>query len=155
LIDWGSRYLWQGSNRFSFNAQSGRNARLRIYNNSNWWNRGEMISQSNQFSLCGGSSTMSVNIPQPVTINVNFQAKCPSGRIIRPTFDVYYREPNGWWSYLGTMRNGILTTSSLQLNKTYIFGVNYGGVWYEYQHLINKTVFNEILYLRSTDFACK
>lgn len=154
-IDWGSRYLWQGSNRFSFNAQSGRNARLRIYNNSNWWNRGAMISQSNQFSLCGGSSTMSVNLPQPVTINVNFQANCPSGRIIRPTFDVYYREPNGWWSYLGTMRNGNLTTFSLELNKTYIFGVNYGGVWYEYQHIINKTVFNEVLTLRSTDFACK
>lgn len=154
-IDWGSRYLWPGNNRFSFNAQSGRSASLRIFSNSNWWNRGGLVAQSNQFSLCGGSTNMFVNFPQPVTINVNFQANCPSGRIIRPSFDVYYRESNGWWNYLGYMSNGRLTTYSLQMNRTYTFGVNYGGVWYEYQHVVNKTEFNEVLNLRSTDFACR
>lgn len=154
-IDWGSTYIWEGRNFLSFNAQSGRNGRLRIYQNSNWWNWGPLAAESNSFSLCGGSASLTVNIPKPTSININAQANCPSGRIIRPSFDVYYKEPNGWWNYLGYMWNGQMTAYSLELGKSYVFGVNYNGTWYEYPHTIDRTEYNEVLNLKSTDSACR
>jgi|688.fasta_scaffold173201_1 hypothetical protein len=153
-VDWGYYYLSKGSNIMRFNAQQGRNARLRIYNGSNWWSRGSIMAQTGLFSLCGGNASLNVSFPIPVTVNISVAATCPNKRIIKPSLSIYYKI-NGWWEYLGYMSNGKFTTTKFELGKSYTFGTNYNGKWYEYTRVIDKTNYDEIMALSGSEGVCK
>jgi len=155
-IDWGSMYLTAGQNRRWFNAQNGRNARLYIYNYSSWWYTGGLVGQSNNFSLCGGTTSMNVNFPVVTTVNISIQGNCPNARIVRPFLNVYFKRKGSlWWDYLGTMYNGQLSSGLLTLGQTYDFGAFYGNTWYTYTHTVNSTNYNEVMALKSTNAPCR
>lgn len=155
VISTGVTYIYNGA-RMYFNPQSGNTARVNFYSGSAWWNKGSLITQTSLFSTCGGSTSVNLNFPAPTIVNLEISAKCPSGRIIRPSFDVYYKTTtNSWWQYMGSMINGKVTTDKFELGKTYIFGVNYGGNWYQYERIIDKNNYSEVLNLSSADFVCK
>jgi len=154
-ITWGYAYLRAGSNFINLNRQQGRSGRITIYNTNSWWGVGQSLGQSSLFSLCGGNTTMAVNFPTPVVINFNISGNCPNKRILRPTFWVYFKENNGWWEYLGYMSNGYLTTTRFQVGKTYTFGTNYDGRWYEYTRTINSTNITESMILPAGTPGCK
>jgi len=155
-IDWGTMYLNAGQNRRWFNAQNGRNARLYIYNFSSWWYTGNLIGQSNSFSLCGGTGNMTVSFPVTTTVNVSIQGNCPNSRIVRPFLYVYYMRPGAfWWDYLGTMYDGQLSTRQLTLGQRYQFGAYYGNSWYTYTHTVNNTLYREVMALKSTNAPCR
>ncbi|MDP3929757.1 MAG: hypothetical protein Q8R57_12100 [Bacteroidota bacterium] len=153
-VDWGYRTLRAGSNVLTFNAQQGRNARLRVYNGANWWSRGSLITQTNLFSLCGGSANINVNFPVPVTVDIQVAGNCPNNRVIKPSLSIYFKN-NGWWEYLGYMQNGRLVTTKFELGKTYTFGANYNGKWYEYTRLVDKTNYNEVMQFSGSEGVCK
>ena len=155
-IDWGTMYLTAGQNRRWFNAQNGRNARLYIYNYSSWWYTGNLIGQSNSFSLCGGTTNMTVTFPATTTVNVSIQGNCPNSRIVRPFLYIWYKRAGSfWWDFLGTMYDGQLTTKQLSLGQTYEFATFYGNNWYFYTHTVNSTNYREVMTLKSTNAPCR
>lgn len=58
--------------------------------------------------------------------------------IIRPTLSVWFRSPGClFWSPLGTMRNGSLSTTAVETNQTYDFKVSVNGSTF---YFYNKTI---------------
>ena len=49
------------------------------------------ITQTNLFSLCGGSANINVNFPVPVTVDIQVAGNCPNNRVIKPSLSIYFK----------------------------------------------------------------
>lgn len=86
------------------------------------------FTQTNHFNICnlGASLALTANAPSNVepVLQVFASGTCASNPnvIIRPTLSVWFRPAGCWyWSPLGVMRNGRLSTTSIRTRTTYDF----------------------------------
>ncbi len=122
--------LYNGQEFNFYNAPSA-DCKFIVRDGSSWYNKGNIIAESNSFNPCSGSATITINRTPPPVINITLEGTCTdnSNLTLKPSFYVYYREKNSgaWWSYLTYVRKGEASTSKLELNKTYEFRVWYNG----------------------------
>jgi hypothetical protein len=138
-----------------YNAPRGVNVLLKIYS-GDYGNKGNLIAQSNSFSICGSRASVNVTVPPPTIVSINISGKCVGGRILRPSIWVYFKEKNSWyWNDLGYMNNGIMVTDRFTLGKTYVFGTYYSGRWYEYERTITSLNYNETMNLPTGTPGCR
>lgn len=122
--------LYNGQVFNFYNAPSA-DCKFIVRDGSSWYNKGNIIAESNSFNPCSGSANITINRTPPPVINLNLEGTCASNAnlVLKPSFYVYYREKDSgaWWSYLTYVSKGSASTSKLELNKTYEFRVWYNG----------------------------
>jgi len=141
------RVMRRGFNTF-FNSQrmvfwrapQGVNFKLRIYSGNRWWDRGQMIAESNTFSSCGNGS-INVQLPVENMIQITAIGRCSNFQDteLRPTLGLWYMRTFTWRgrqfkyrSYLGRMYNGnlVLNGNMINVNQTYEFRTFYDRRWF-------------------------
>jgi hypothetical protein len=108
--------------------------KLKIWS-GNYINKGTLIAQTNLFPVCYATNvSINVTIINPI-IKIEFEGKCPGGRILKPSGDVYFREENaGSWRLLGYATNGYISSNELIIGKTYVFGAALNGFYMSILH---------------------
>jgi len=135
---------------FQFNfAHKRKDVLIRVYSGKNKKNKGDLITESGSFKMCGSSQTITIPDPvkPPTIVNIEISGKCQvGGRVLRPSFFVYFKE-KGKDSYgiLGYLKNGRLTTDRFEIGKTYIFATVYSGKLYEYEQTVQQNDYTEVV----------
>ncbi len=146
-----------GTNFSFYRAPLGVEVIIKIYSGRNYYDKGNLITQSGTFKLCGSSANINVTLPPPTIVNIDVSGVCQvGGRILRPTLYVYFKEKGKIYSdYLGYMSNGKITTDRFTLGKTYVFSTYYSGKLYEYERTITQNNYTEVMSLPSGTPGCK
>lgn len=113
--------------------------------------RSQDFTQTQHFNICtaGASVALTSNAPSNVNpvLQVFASGSCASNPrvIIRPTLSVWFRPAGCWyWSPLGVMSNGSLTTTAIKTRQSYDFVVVINGTPF---YFYNKTIPEQANYI--------
>ncbi|MBC7383907.1 MAG: hypothetical protein H7296_13130 [Bacteroidia bacterium] len=140
-----------------YRAPINKRVKLKVYSGINYYNKGTLIAETPIFLMCGNNINLNLILPLPTIFNVDIAGNCEvGGRKLLPSIWIYYREKNSYyWNVLGFMNNGKISTDRFVLGRSYIFATFYSGRWYEYERIIDKTNYKEIMSLPFGTAGCR
>lgn len=136
-----SQYIYDGKQISFYNAPTTM-CKFRIYEGSSWYNKGNLIVESEPFMPC--SDQITVNVPGsvfPEQASLSLQATCASNPnfVMRPNFYLYYKDPTyGYYRYLTYVYQGSATTTKLNIGEAYDFRVYYNGQYFDFTETVQK-----------------
>ena len=121
------------SNLYFWYIRRNTNVKLRVWETGPWWNRGNLIKESEVFNSCNiGQLDVQLALPEPITIDLSARCSGSEDLIIRPSTSILFKPANSsYWRYLGYLKSGKLVSynSELKVGETYKFAAWYGGQW--------------------------
>ena len=148
-------YLYDGAQINYLRVPNNIPMKVRIFNGSNWYNKGNLITETEPFIICTESAT--INLPSsafPQLVSAEVTIECPNSNFeFKPSYWFYYREKGArWWNY-GYMHSGKFQTYRMKTGTTYEFRTYFGGwVTTEYT-LTNNENFIDIISNEICNFA--